>query len=231
MTSPSLPASLPLLRSSVSRKLVMSLTGLWLCLFLVVHMAGNLALFLPAEQARPMYNGYTAFMTGNLLIKVISYVNYAAFIVHALVALQLTLQNQKSRGARYAYDRPSETSLWYSRNMGLLGGLVLVFLVIHLKVFWFRYHFGEVGVDADGLRDMYGVVVEAFRETWYVALYVVAMVVLGFHLLHGFASGFRTIGLHHRRYWRWVRWIGGLFAAVIAATFAGMPIYMHMAGS
>ncbi len=221
-------SSIPLLRSSVSRKLVMSLTGIWLCVFLVVHLAGNLTLFLPADQARPLYNAYTRFMTTHPLIKVAGFVNYAAFLVHIAVAVLLTVQNRRAKGSRYVCDAPGGTSEWYSRRMGVLGALVFVFLVLHLKVFWYRYHFGEVGVDAGGLRDMYGVVVAAFGELWYVAVYVVAMLVLGFHLLHGFASGFRTLGLHHRRYWRIVRRFGAAFAVLIALTFALMPIWVHL---
>lgn len=223
-------SSLPLLRSSVSRKVVLSLSGIWLCLFLVVHLAGNLTLFLPAEQARPLYNAYTRFMTSHPLIKVAGFLNYAAILVHVFVAALLTLQNRRARETPYACDAPGETSPWYSRSMGVLGSLVLVFLVIHLKVFWFRYHFGEVGVDASGQRDMYGVVVAAFQELWYVGLYVAAMLVLGFHLLHGVSSGFRTLGLHHRRYWRIVRRSGAAFAVAVGLTFAAMPVYVHFAG-
>lgn len=222
-------ADLPFLRSSISRKIVMSLTGGWLCAFLVVHMAGNLTLLLPAELARPRYNAYTRFMTGNPLVQVIAYLNYAAILVHVAVGLLLTVQNRRATPQRYACARPGETSPFHARHMGLLGALVLVFLVIHMKTFWFRYHYGEVPVDADGMRDMYAVVVLAFGQTWYVALYVAAMAILGLHLLHGFASGFRTIGVHHRRYWRWVQWLGVVFAIAVSLAFAAMPIYVHLA--
>lgn len=220
----------PVLSSSIARKLVISVTGLWLCAFLVVHLAGNLTLFLPTEIARRAYNAYTAFMTTNPVIEVIAWINYAMIVAHCSVALLLTVQNRRAVGvARYVYDRPSATSYWYSRNMGLLGSLVLVFLVIHMASFWYRYRFGAVPLDAHGLRDMYGVVVTAFAQPWYGALYVVAMVVLGFHLLHGFASGFRTLGVHHRRYWRWVRHLGWAFAVIVAVLFAAMPIYVFLA--
>lgn len=206
----------------------MALTGGWLCVFLAVHLAGNLALFLPEERARPIYNGYTAFMTGSPVIKVLSLVNYLALVLHSAVALLLVLQNRRARGAPYACARPGLTSPWHARNMGVLGSLVLVFLVIHLKTFWFRYHQGDVGVDADGLRDLYGVVCEAFQQTWYVALYTAAMLALGLHLLHGVSSAFRTLGLHHRRYGRVARGFGFAFTAAVSILFGAMPIFIHL---
>ncbi|MFT5732198.1 MAG: succinate dehydrogenase / fumarate reductase cytochrome b subunit [Planctomycetota bacterium] len=218
---------LEIICSSLWRKRVMALTGGWLCVFLAVHLAGNLALFLPAERAGPIYNAYTAFMTGSPVIKLLSLVNYLAFAVHSAVALLLVLQNRRASGARYACARPELTSPWHTRNMGFLGSLVLAFLVIHLKTFWFRYHYGAVGVDADGLRDLYGVVCVAFREGWYVALYAAAMLALGLHLLHGVSSAFRTLGLHHRRYWRLARVFGIGFAAAVSALFGAMPLFIY----
>lgn len=206
----------------------MALTGGWLCIFLAVHSAGNLTLFLPEDQARPAYNAYTAFMTGNPVVKVLSLLNTLALVLHSLVALALVVQNRQASGARYACSRPDLTSSWRSRHMGFLGSLVLVFLVIHLKTFWFRYHYGDVELDLEGRRDLYGVVCAAFSQGWYVALYVASMLALGLHLLHGVSSALRTLGLHHRRYWRIACWLGAGLAIGLSAIFAAMPVFLYL---
>ncbi|MEM9378738.1 MAG: succinate dehydrogenase cytochrome b subunit [Planctomycetota bacterium] len=222
---------LPLPRTSVSKKLVLSATGLWLCLFLVVHLAGNTTLFLPEERARPLYNAYTAFMTSNPLIQLVALVNYAAIVVHAAVAALLAIENRRARPVPYAFDRPGATSPWYARRMGVLGALILAFLVLHMSVFWYRYKFGALPLDADGRKDMYGVVEEAFRQPWYAAVYVASMVVLGFHLVHGASSAVRTLGLHHGRYWTLARAAGVAFAVIVSLAFAAMPVHLCLNAS
>lgn len=212
---------------SIPRKIVMALTGLFLCLFLVVHLAGNLALYLPLPGARLTFNAYSAVLSGNPLIKVASVVTMAALLLHAIVSVLLVRQNRAARSIRYVVHAPEASSTWYSRNMGRLGALIFAFLVLHLRTFWFRYTFGEVGVDAAGNKDLYGVVVAAFGEEWYALLYVVSMVALGYHLLHGVFSACRTLGLHHRRYGPWIERIAMAFAVAVSAGFAGMPVFVY----
>ncbi len=206
----------------------MALTGLFLCVFLVIHLAGNLQLLLPADQARIQYNLYSELLSHNLFIKAVSYLLYASIIAHAVYALVLTIQARRARGQQsYAYDKRDSVSPWYVRSMGVLGTLLLVFIVIHMKDFWYQYKFTEMPLDAEGRKDLYTIVVAAYQEWWYVALYVVSMLVLGFHLLHGFYSAFQSLGVYHSKYNGWIRRVGQVYTFVITAGFIVIPIYIH----
>ena len=126
-----------LLSSTLGRKLLMALTGLFLILFLVIHLIGNLQLL--KDDGGEAFNVYAQFMTSNPLIVIISYVNYACILAHILWALLLTLRNRGARG-NVGYAVVKNSSPWTSRNMGILGTFVLIFLVIHLKGFWYEMH-------------------------------------------------------------------------------------------
>ena len=129
---------------------------------------------------------------------------------------------------KYAYEKPGANSAWYARQMALLGTLILVFLVIHMKHFWYEMHWGELGMDADGNKDLYTLVAAAFTQTWYVALYVVMMGVLAFHLLHGFSSSFQSLGLNHPRYTPIIKNVGVFFAVIVPIFFALIPVWMFI---
>ena len=124
--------------SSLGKKLIMSLSGLFLCTFLVVHLIGNLQLF--KDDNGQAFNSYAYFMTHFTPIKVVSYVNYAFIILHAVIALILTIGNKKARPVGYAVQNGNANSPWTSRNMGILGTVILIFLVIHMKDFLWEYH-------------------------------------------------------------------------------------------
>ena len=217
-----------ILSSTLGRKLLMALTGLFLILFLVVHLIGNLQLL--KNDNGEAFNVYAKFMTSNPVIKTISYVNYACFIIHALWALFLTIGNRRARGTqRYAVTKNS--SPWTSRNMGILGTLILIFLVIHLKGFWYEMHWGgipTVNYDGEEVKDLYATVATAYAQLWYVALYVFSMMVLAFHLWHGFVSSFQTLGLNHPKYNPLIAFVGKAFAIVVPALFALIPIWMYL---
>ena len=218
----------PFLSNSIVRKNLMALTGLFLCVFLVVHLAGNLQLLLPAEQAQEQYNHYSELLSHNILIKGIAYLLYASILAHAIYALIITIQARRAQGqTRYAYDKRHQVSPWYKRNMGVLGALLLVFIIIHMRDFWFQYKFTEMPVDAQGRKDLYTIVAAAYQQWWYVALYVFSMLVLGFHLLHGFHSAFQSLGLYHSKYNRWIKWVGRGYTLIITAGFAIIPVYMY----
>jgi len=218
------------LSSSLGRKVIMSLTGLFLSSFLVIHMAGNLQLF-KGDEGRA-FNEYTYFMTHNPVIITISYLLYTSILVHALMALILTRHNRASRPVEYAYKRPEANSAWSSRNMGILGTILLIFIVLHMRTFWYEMHFGSVPMaeyDGKQYKDLYKVVLAAFSQWWYVLIYVISMVALGYHLVHGFQSGFQTIGLRHKKYTPLIEALGTyVFAILIPALFAAMPIYIFL---
>jgi succinate dehydrogenase / fumarate reductase cytochrome b subunit len=216
-----------LLKSTLSRKNLMALTGLFLCFFVIIHLLGNLQLLLPTDTAALSFNHYSALLSGNIFIKMISYILYISLIAHSVDALVITQKNRQVAG-KYAFDDRKKVSKWYSRNMGILGTILLIFLVIHFKDFWYEYKFGQLPVDADGNKDLYVIVVNAFSSWWYVLLYVVSMLALGFHLLHGFKSAVRTLGLYHPRYASYVQTFGLVYSYSITIGFSIIPIYVHL---
>jgi succinate dehydrogenase / fumarate reductase cytochrome b subunit len=208
-------------------KLIMALTGLFLCFFLIIHLLGNLQLLSPPELAREQFNWYSHLLSGNIVIKIISYVLYLSIIAHAVYALIITRVNAKAQGSKYIYDKRSEVSSWNSRNMGILGTIVLIFLIIHFKDYWYIYKFGNLPLDADGNKDLYTIVITSFQQAWYVILYELSFIALGFHLLHGFFSAARTLGLYHRRYAQAIRIVGWIYSLAITLGFMLMPIYIY----
>lgn len=212
---------------SIGRKLLMALTGLFLCSFLVVHLIGNLQLL--KDDNGEAFNQYAKFMTSNPIIKTTSYLLYASIILHAIVSLLLTIRNKKSRPQGYAVER--NQSAWTSRNMGILGTIVLVFIVLHMKDFWVEYHFEEMPMYtlADGtvVKNLYIEVMEAFESGLYVILYVLSMAAVGFHLWHGFASACQTLGLNHKKYTPFLTIFGKSFAVIVPVGFAIIPLFVY----
>lgn len=143
-----------LLKSSLAKKYWMAFTGLFLCLFLVGHLLGNLQLFITSEAGRLQFNQYAYFMTTNPAVKVLSYVTYISILFHAIDGFLLTYQNRKARPQQYAHTQRNANSKWYSRNMAILGTILLVFIATHMVNFWAKMHFSEmplhtVKVDGD----------------------------------------------------------------------------------
>lgn len=218
------------LKSSLGNKLVMALTGLFLILFLMGHVLGNLLLF--KDDGGQAFNEYARFMTTTPAVQVLSYVTYISILLHVVYSILITRKNRSARPIEYAVNKPSENSLWSSRNMGILGTIVLIFLVIHLKSFWYEMRFGSIPmVNYPGVgefKDLYTIVAEAFTQWWYVLLYVVGMFGLGFHLSHGFESAFQTLGLNHKKYTPLIKKLGLGFAVVVPALFASIPVVMFI---
>lgn len=132
-----------LIKSHIVKKYWMAFTGLFLCLFLTGHLAGNLQLFMDGYAGQLQFNEYAVFMTTNPAVKLLSYVTYLSIIFHAIDGLVITLANRKARPDGYAYSKPEKNSMWSSRNMGILGTIILVYIVVHMQNFWYEYKFGE----------------------------------------------------------------------------------------
>lgn len=249
--------------SSIGQKLLVALTGLFLCTFLIVHASGNLQLF--KHDDGMAFNIYTVFMTTNPFIKVVSYVLYASILFHAFKGLHLAYKNRMARPVQYGMVNGKANSHWTSRSMGVLGTIVLVFIFAHLADFWAEYKLGHVPytqyttnmvtgatvakpyVDMNGnpkviekkmeeyvegdnkvviVKDLYKEVAETFSKPVFAIGYVLAMFALAFHLFHGFKSGFQTLGLNHPRYNKAIGFLGTwVFAIIIPAVFAAMPLY------
>ncbi len=209
----------------------MALTGLFLCSFLVVHLGGNLIL-LQGESARLPFNAYAKFMTTFPLIKAISYLLYFSILFHAFDGFVLTIQNRAARPVKYYNNRPEANSTWASRNMAFLGTVILLFIIGHMANFWYKMHFGNIPLDANGNKDLYEVVVSFFKDPsmgiFYVGFYALSMVALGFHLVHGFASAFQTLGIYHKKYNAFIKSLGVVFSILVPLLFAIIPIYIYL---
>ncbi len=212
-------ASLRMFYSSVGRKLVMALTGLFLCIFLVEHLYGNLLLYKIDKGVA--FNEYSAWMAGNLLIRTVEIALFAGILIHVIDGLYLTLQNRKARPVRYAVSQQTGNSTWFSRNMGLTGSVILFFLIVHLRSFFVPH---RVFHAANSMA--YDVAI-AFKSNWYAALYVIAMVILGAHLNHGFQSAFQTVGANNQKYRSTLRVAGSIFALLIMIGFASFPVMFY----
>ena len=209
--------------SSIGRKIIMSLTGLFLCTFLVVHLIGNFQLFKNDDGVA--FNVYSHFMGHNPVIRTIEWGLVLGFGFHIYEAALLSWRNKSARAHGYVQWQAKQNSEWTSRNMGILGSIILVFLIVHLYNFFWRARFGTLDPDINKNDDLYKLVVSSFHQWWYVILYVAAQASLGYHLWHGFRSGFQTLGLNHRKYMPLIKNFGYAFAVIISAGFASMPLY------
>ncbi|HBK84300.1 MAG TPA: succinate dehydrogenase, partial [Flavobacterium sp.] len=275
-----------------------ALTGLFLCLFLAGHLAGNLQLIFGTAQ---QFNEYALFMTTNPAVKILSYVTYISIIFHAVDGILLAIQNKKARPVAYAKNSPGANSSLASRNMAVLGTLILVFIVTHMVNFWAKMHFdknmplvqkeidGQMGVKQvqlvgnkdsqmpffqldetgklsqaffdkikvqtqgqydleivdvtkivnkktgevvfQGYKDLHKLTVDFFRDPktglLFTLLYVFSMGVLAFHLWHGFASSFQSLGLNHPKYNHKIKLFGMAFSIIVPLLFAAVPLYIH----
>ncbi len=217
-----------LIKSSLAKKYWMSATGLFLCTFLIGHLVGNLQLLLPPDEALVVFNEYARFMTTNPLIKILSYLTYFSILFHAVDGILLVIQNKKARPVQYAYNKPSANSSWASRNMGLLGAVVLFFIIVHMRSFWYEMHFGSIALDVNGNKDLYTITTAAFQELWYVVMYVLCMIAIAFHLSHGFASAFQSIGANHAKYTPVIKKVGAAFGILIPLAFAIIPVFLYL---
>jgi succinate dehydrogenase cytochrome b subunit len=214
------------LQSSLGKKLLMGLTGLFLISFLVIHCLLNSFIFI--NDGGLLFNEGAKFMAENPLIRAMEYVLFIALLAHCIQALILTLQNRKARPVKYAVNNAAANTKWYSRSMGVLGSLLLIFLVVHLAHFWVKSRFtGLPGEDANGNENLYAVMQEVFRIGWVVFLYVGGVIALAYHLLHGFPSAFQTLGWNHPKYNRLIVIAGTLFSIIIPLIFAAMPVAMY----
>ena len=225
------------LSSSIGKKLIMSVTGLFLITFLLVHLTANLALLFGAEA----FNIVSHFMGTNPIIQVMQPALALGFIIHIIYASILTLQNQKARGSE-SYDKTvnSHQSSWASKNMYILGAMILSFLVLHIINFFWKIKvtdsplLNEVPVNGEMMENAYALVVGLFKDPQlgmvYSAVYVLGAISLGLHLTHGFWSAFQTIGFSNVKWRKRLTVIGYLYAIAVAGGFAIIPIFLMLFG-
>lgn len=280
------------LKSSIAKKYWMALTGLFLCLFLVGHLLGNLQLLAGNNiEAALQFNKYALFMTSNPAVKLLSYLTYISIIFHAIDGIYLAIQNKKARPVAYAMNNPSKNSSFSSRNMAVLGTVVLIFIATHMVNFWAKMHFDkniplqEITVDNNGqkvyfyigtqpgqffpkdetmlsqqgferrniteiynkpanvkigdtYKDLHKLTYAFFKSKaklfnvipneglFFTLFYVLSMIVLGFHLWHGFQSAFQSLGVNGK-FTPAIKVFGKAFSVLVATLFAIIPIYIH----
>jgi succinate dehydrogenase / fumarate reductase, cytochrome b subunit len=216
--------------SSVGKKFVMALTGIFLISFLVVHVGINACIF--ANDSGVMFNKAAHFMGSTVLIRIMEIGLFAGIFLHIIQGYLLEAKNRSTRATKYAVNLGSKGSKWYSRSMGLLGTILLIFMLLHWYQFWLpgRNILGEVpatNIDGKEMHNMFELMKLNFQPMWVVAFYVVACISLAYHLLHGFQSAFRTLGLANNRYMTLVQTVGVGFSILVPLVFAAMPIAMH----
>ena len=216
--------------SSIGKKITMALTGIFLILFLVVHVGLNACMW--ANDDGEMFNRAASFMGENVVPRIIEVGLFVFIILHIVQGLMLELQNRTKRGVGYAMNYGSEGSRWYSRSMGLLGTLILLFLIIHLIDFWIPSRFGVMPEatlsDGKHVHNLYALMQVRFQELWVVILYVLGCISLAYHLAHGFLSSFKTLGVHNKRYINLLNGLGVGFSIVVSLAFAMMPISFYL---
>jgi succinate dehydrogenase / fumarate reductase cytochrome b subunit len=230
-----------LFKTSVGRKNLMAITGLFIIFFLVIHLIGNLLLIIPdsffpiefwnnVASVHDMYNAYSHFLVHFWPVTFVAWVLYAAIIVHIIDALLITLQNWKSKGEKYQINDRS-TSSWISRNMGILGFVIGIFIVLHMAQFWLQYKILKIEHDLYKIlkieHDLYALVIATFKIWWYVLLYEIGIIVLGFHLVHGIESAHRSLGVYPKKMMHVIKYIALCFSFVMAILYAIIPIIIY----
>ena len=211
------------LKTSVGKKVLMGLTGLFLISFLVVHVSLNSAIFF--NDGGQTFNAGADFMAHNPVIRIMEIVLFAGLIIHIVQALTLTLANKKARPVAYAKIDGAANSSWYSRSMGILGSLLLLFLVSHLSHFWIDT---KIAVFKHEEHNTYLDMKEVFSHWYIVLIYLVGVISLCYHLLHGFQSAFQSLGLNHKNYTPLIKKVGVWFSIIVCLLFASMPVCMFL---
>lgn len=215
-----------LFTSSIGKKLIMSLTGLFLISFLIIHCTINAMIFY--NDGGVTFSHWGHFMGTNPIIRLMEIGLVLGFLFHIVDGFILLRQNRKARPVRYAKVTQPHNTTWYSLSMGLLGTLILIFLIIHSSHFWIPNRVSQGLTNwEEGELDLYAKMLVTFQEPWIVIVYVLGCFSLFWHLLHGFRSSFQTLGLNHLKYNGLIGFVGTAFAIIVPIIFALMPVSMY----
>jgi succinate dehydrogenase / fumarate reductase cytochrome b subunit len=213
-----------LVNSSIGKKLMMGLFGLFLAAFLVVHLGINLLVLL--NDGGEAYRIAVHFMTTNILIKIMEIFLFGGFFLHILYGVFIQIQNWLARPVRYAKTNHSQTS-FFSKYMIHTGAVIFTFLTLHFINFYFvKLGWVSVPADAADKHDFYNMIIGLFKNPVYVWIYVAFMVFLSFHMNHAFQSAFQTMGWNHKRYTPLINFVGIAYSILIPAGFACIPLYV-----
>ena len=215
--------------SSVGKKLVMGLTGLFLITFLVIHAGINASIW--ANDGGVMFNKAAHFMGSMVVIRVLEIGLFLGIFLHIIQGYVLEFTNRAKRKTGYKVSIAGKGSKWYSRSMGLLGTILLLFFILHWYHFWVPARFtgvAEIAIDGKPMQDMFSLMKFTFSELWVVVAYVVACFSLCWHLVHGFQSAFRSMGVSNKRYMNMINIVGIGYAIIISTVFAMMPVSIYL---
>jgi succinate dehydrogenase / fumarate reductase cytochrome b subunit len=217
-----------ILNSSIGKKLLMSLAGLFLIIFLLVHLGINLSLIFTGS--RETFNKAAHFMGTNVIIKVMEVVLFGGFLLHMFYGVLLQLQNWLARPKRYRIENYSQTS-FFSKFMIHTAVIIGIFLVMHLFDFYLKAKFfGDVPLviyDGKEYHDLGILVVEKFKLGGYAVFYIICLLIMSFHLLHGFQSAFQSLGLEHKTYTPVIKVLGIIYTVLVTAGFILIPVYIY----
>jgi succinate dehydrogenase / fumarate reductase cytochrome b subunit len=223
--------------SSVGKKLVMSITGLSLILFLIVHVTVNACMwakiFVPGDNGE-VFNKAAHWLGQTLVPRVLEIGLFLFFIIHIVQGYVLEIKNRSYRNTGYEVKMGAKGSKWYRKSMGLLGTLIFLFLVVHIADFWIPSRFGGLNEvqypDMPGktYHELYGKMIEVFQNKWVVILYIVGCISLAWHLIHGFQSAFRTLGVSNKKYLALLNSSGIGFSIIVSLLFAMMPVSAYL---
>ena len=225
--------------SSIGKKITMGLTGFFLISFLIVHCAINAMIFF--NDGGQTFNHWGHFMGSNLIIRTAEIGLFVFLLIHIVQGLLLWKQNKNARPVKYIVTKLNENSKWYSRSMGLLGTLILIFLILHLYHFWTPSRFGGIAnvraleettltdYNNQQVHNLFKEMLLVFQNNLLVVVvYVLGVISLCWHLLHGFQSAFQTFGLNHKKYTPLIKSIGVGYSIIICLLFALMPIAIYL---
>lgn len=212
--------SFGLFKSSIGKKILMGVTGLFLISFLVIHCTVNALIFL--NDGGKAFSAAGHFMGTNPVIRTMEIVLVIGFLLHIIDGFMLWAKNRSSRPRKYVAYNGNANSKWYSRSMGILGSLLLLFLIMHTAHFWIPNRSNQFMTGHE--IDLYERMKVIFQEWYVVVLYVLGCVALFWHLLHGFKSAFQSLGLNHSKYNPVIQLVGTIFSVVCPLIFALMPI-------
>lgn len=208
--------------ASIGKKFTVALTGIFLILFLIVHAGVNATIFISEET----FNSIAHFMSHNYILRFLEVGLFVGIFLHIIQALIVWRQNATARPVGYHVSKANKNSTWYSRSMGLLGTLVLLFLIIHISHFFIGTKVA-LYVEDDAPHNLYQEMNTVFSNGWVVVFYMFGLVALFWHLMHGFQSAFQTLGLNHKRYTPLIKCAGLVYTFVIILLFASMPLAFY----
>jgi len=213
-----------LLNSSIGRKFIMSISGIFLVLFLLFHLSMNLTLLFSTAA----YDMICEFLGANWYAIAGTLVLAAGVAIHIGYATWITLQNKKARGAeKYASSNKTQTE-WASKNMYVLGLIICLGLVIHFWNFWYQMQYAELIHSPNAVTAGSRLVIDLFSQPLFVIIYLVWLSALWFHLTHGVWSAFQTLGWNGKLWFSRLKYIANIVATIVVIGFAAVPIYFFV---